>query len=399
MASIRKRQWITAKGKRRIAWVVDYLDPLGRRKTKQFATLAEARAWLEQNDLRSVAGAERMTVADAGKAWLERGEVEGLERSTLQGYRRSVEKIIGPYLGHLPLGKLTREHVIAFRKAVSADRSEDTSQRALLTLKMVLNYACDQGWTGNNVAQRMRSAPSARHAKLKRRKSLKIPTLEQARKLLKGCDRKTGGGPPRMRHRTRTFLATLMLSAMRPSEARGLCWCHVNFDKRVFVIEQRMDIFNQMGACKTVASFREVPFGPKLAEVLKQWQAICPASDMGLVFPSQNGTPLSHRNVLREFEKIQRAVGLTEVQSIEGGLEKRNVMFRLYDLRHFRASWWIYERTDLKSLTTWLGHSSVQVTIDIYGHIIYDAEAQAVIATSLEDVLLGDGADPEASFE
>jgi integrase len=37
---------------------------------------------------------------------------------------------------------------------------------------------------------------------------------------------------------------------------------------------------------------------------------------------------------------------------------------------------------DLKRLTTWLGHSSVQITLDTYGYLIKDDTADAVVAAA-----------------
>ena len=83
MASIRKREWV-ATGKKRIAWLVDFKDKLGRRRAKQFSTLSEAREWLGQTDLSSIEEASALTVGDAARAWLARAESEDLEKCTLK---------------------------------------------------------------------------------------------------------------------------------------------------------------------------------------------------------------------------------------------------------------------------------------------------------------------------
>lgn len=388
MANIRKRQWRSRKGKLQTRWLVDFRDPLGRRRAKQFNTRAEAKAWLEQNDLRAVStDTARMTLAEAGKQWLDRGEDEALERSSMESYRFHVEQVIGPYLGHLRLADLSRTQVRAFRKAVKNDRSEASAERAILMLKMVLNFAVGEEWVGKNVARKMKAGPSPRQAAMIRRKNMTIPTVAEARKMLEFCDRHTGSGPPRMAQRTRLLLATLMLTGIRPSEARGLHWSSVKLDKGAIVIDQRVDRWNVVGPCKSVAAYREVPIGPILVEHFKQWQKLCPASELDLVFPTRHGTPLGYRNLAREFGQIQLAAGLTKIVIGRDGKRRRVPKFKLYDLRHFRASWWIFEGLDLKRLTTYLGHASIQLSFDTYAHLIKDAEAQAVITTSLEEVL------------
>lgn len=388
MVSIRKRQWTSPQGKKQTGWVVDFRDGFGRRKAKQFRSQAEARKWVERSDLRSPETVScRKTVADASQAWVERGEAEQLERSTLDQYRHVLNNHVRPYLGHVPLDQLTREQIVAFRKQLAEAKTPETARRAVHTLKMVLNYAVDSDWVARNVAWKLKSAPSARHRIAARKTNLRIPSLSDLREALKACDRRTQGGPPRMRQRTRVMLLVLIETAMRPSEARGLAWSHVRLHKREIEIAQRADRWGVIGPCKTVNGFRVVPISPRLASELQAWREACPASDRDLVFPTTRGKPLAHRNLGREWSKIQLAAGLTRCRSQLGGMQRLAPRYQLYDIRHFRASWWIYERIDLKSLTTRLGHSSIQVTFDIYGHVITDAEKDQVLATALEDVL------------
>lgn len=386
MVSIRKRQWTSPKGKKQTRWLVDHRDAFGRRKAKQFATQTEARQYAEEHDLRSIDDEpSTKTVADACEAWLQRGEAEELERSTLAGYKSVIDQCIGPYLGHIPLQELTREQVHKFRQDVTKAKSPASARRAVHHLKMVLNYVED--WVGRNVARKVRSTLPARRRISERRKNLQILTLAEARNLLKACDRQTGGGRPKMRRRNRLLLMLLMETGIRPSEARGLSWPEVKFKTREVEILQRADRWNDIGPCKTAASYRKIPISTHLAAELKKWHAVCPKSEHDLVFPTASGKPLLHSNIIREFRLLQFAAGLTNLVTSPSGKQRRVSRYRVYDLRHFRASWWIFQRIDLKSLTTWLGHSSIQVTFDIYGHLIQDAEAEQVLATALEDVL------------
>jgi hypothetical protein len=75
----------------------------------------------------------------------------------------------------------------------------------------------------------------------------------------------------------------------------------------------------------------------------------------GLLFPSQVGTPLEERNVLRRFQAICEANGLPKL--------------RLYDLRHTHASLLIHEGVHPKKISERLGHSSLKLTMDTYGHL------------------------------
>src|SRR5580704_11907195 len=101
--SVRKRTWIAAKGVEKEAWVVDYVDKSegGKRRLKTFAkkkdaTAFEATANVEVRAGIHTADSASVTVAEAGKLWLQSGESAGLERSTLDAYRQHLDLHIKP---------------------------------------------------------------------------------------------------------------------------------------------------------------------------------------------------------------------------------------------------------------------------------------------------------------
>jgi len=79
-----------------------------------------------------------------------------------------------------------------------------------------------------------------------------------------------------------------------------------------------------------------------------------------LVFPSEAGTPLDHANVYSRYflPAIERA-----------GLRH----FRIHDLRHTFASQLLQDGASLAYVRDQLGHSSISVTVDLYGHLVPSA--------------------------
>ena len=75
----------------------------------------------------------------------------------------------------------------------------------------------------------------------------------------------------------------------------------------------------------------------------------------GLVFPSEVGSPADERNVLRRFQKVCSDNGLPKL--------------RVYDLIHTHASLLINEGVHPKRISERLGHSSIKLTMDTYGHL------------------------------
>ena len=61
--------------------------------------------------------------------------------------------------------------------------------------------------------------------------------------------------------------------------------------------------------------------------------------------------------------------------------------FRLHDLRHFFASLLLAQGVELKVVSELLGHSSIQITGDIYAHVLPQLKEQAL--DLLDSILTG----------
>ena len=93
-----------------------------------------------------------------------------------------------------------------------------------------------------------------------------------------------------------------------------------------------------------------------------------------------------HSNMLnREYWPLQVAAGLTRT----GADGKERARYDFHALRHAAGSAWIRQGVDLKCLTTWMGHSSVQITIDTYGHLLKDERSNAAIVAAAQADLMG----------
>ncbi len=79
--------------------------------------------------------------------------------------------------------------------------------------------------------------------------------------------------------------------------------------------------------------------------------------DHGLVFPSNVGTPLSHRNLVRSFKALLKRADLP-------------ASTRLYDLRHTCATLQLSSNVHPKYIQELLGHASISQTLDTYSHVL-----------------------------
>jgi integrase len=85
--------------------------------------------------------------------------------------------------------------------------------------------------------------------------------------------------------------------------------------------------------------------------------------DNGLVFTRENGAPLHPQTLLHHLRRLSRAAGVPAV--------------RLHDLRHTHATWGLAAGVPAKVMQERLGHSSVQITLDLYSHVIPGMQADA----------------------
>jgi integrase len=178
----------------------------------------------------------------------------------------------------------------------------------------------------------------------------------------------------------RPLIVTGIFSGLRCSELRGLTWPHVDLDSRVIEVRQRADFQNVMGPPKTAAGYRDVPMAPMVANTLKSWKLACPKTPLDLVFPTKNGTIHSNGNIHKRcWGPLLRSLGIVEVDG--------RTALTLHSLRHAAASLFIEQKMSPKKVQVVMGHSSIQVTFDIYGHLFStpddDQQAMAQIEARL----------------
>jgi len=89
------------------------------------------------------------------------------------------------------------------------------------------------------------------------------------------------------------------------------------------------------------------------------------AEDHGLVFSSMTGTPIRRQNLhRRSFKPLLEEAGLPDI--------------RFHDLRHTFASIALGKGANINTVSKMLGHSSVKVTLDVYGHLMPGMQAEAL---------------------
>lgn len=389
MASVRKRTLPSGE----IRWQLDYRDLSGARRSKQFKTKAEAVAFETKVRAEIAAGTHvadsvAVTIREAGDFWLQRARVEGLEESTVRQYRQHLEHHILPLIGTVKLSRLAQPGVEEFRDRLLETRSRAMTRAVLASLKAILKEAQRRGLVGQNVAMQTQVRQSKRD-----REKVEIPSKDEIRSMLnKAAEMWQLARPLTSRGREgraialpwRPLILTAIFSGLRLSELRGLTWEHVDLTDGVIRVRQRADLRNKMGPPKSEAGKRDVPLAPMVLNTLKEWKLCCPLSPLKLVFPTKTGGVISGSNLHRQcWRPLLRELGM--VHTSEAG---EVPFYTFHCLRHTAASLFIEQGWTPKKMMGVMGHSSIQMTFDLYGHLWKTAEDDAKAMAQIEARLL-----------
>lgn len=307
------------------------------------------------------------SVHDACESWLTKSERNGLERSTMKAYRSHARIHIEPKIGDLLVRDLSRADVRDFMDGLLDDGvSRVLVKKIMVSLRAVLADAIEREWIDHNVAAEVRVKRSTGRD----RKRIVIPTKEEIRTIIEKAPES---------HRVMFTLA--IFTGMRISELRGLCWAAVDFDRKLIKVIQRADEFGELGAPKSRAGERVIPMAPTVVKALEAWKSSGLTIRDGLVFPNAAGKIQNYSNIYnRVFKPMLVANGVTD----EDGQAK----FGIHALRHAAASLFIDQGWNPKKIQTLLGHASINMTMDVYGHLFESADEDAAMFEKLDSDLL-----------
>ena len=381
--SVRKRIWQNRDGSNGEAWVVAYTDQDGTRRIKTFERKKDADAYHARVAVDVSAGthtaeSRSLTVAEAGRLWIESAEAAKLERSTLEQYRRHLDLHIAPFIGAVRLAQLTVPAVRAFEDRLRAARSPAMVRKVLTSLGSILADAQERGLVAQNVARSLRTRRlrgKERHADRRQKGRLKvgvdIPTPDEVRAIIAHLK---GGWRP--------MLLTTKFTGLRVSELRGLRWSDVDLRRGEIHVRQRADRWRVIGRPKSEAGERTIPLPPMVVNALREWKLACPKGELDLAFPNGAGRVEDASNIAeRGWIPTQIAADIVT----KAGEAKYP---GLHSLRHFYASWCINRRADgglelpLKVVQARLGHASIQMTADRYGHLFPRLDDGAELAAA-----------------
>ena len=329
----------------------------GKRLFKTFATLAEAKAWRAAAQVAVRRGTMRAgstgTLREAAATWLEGvkgGAIRnrsghGYKPSAIRGYEAALVTRVLPALGGLRFSEIRRVDLQDFADRLCADGLDPSTVRnTLMPLRAIFRRAVARGEVAVN--------PTS---------GLELPAMEGTRDriaspaeaaellaALPACDR--------------ALWATAMYAGLRRSELFALRWEDVDLGRGVIYVERSWDAKEGVVGPKSRAGRRTVPIAAALREYLVEHK-LRSGRHVGLAFGTSYTQPFTPSNVRKRANAAWTRAGLAPIG--------------LHECRHTFASLMIAAGVNAKALSAYMGHSSVTITLDRYGHLMPGNEREA----------------------
>lgn len=323
---------------------------------------ADAKRGVDQGVLRAPA---QTTLREAATEWLrgaETGEVRNrsghrYKPATLRGYRQALEDRVLPLIGGEKLSAITTADLqVLVDRWQAKGHPASTIRNAIKPLQAIYRRAKSRGGLPVNPTRDLElPAPQPR--------DVEIIAPDVAAKLLAAVP-----------GQDRAIWGTALYAGLRYGELRALRWGAVNVASGTIEVRESWDPKEGRIAPKTRTSRRTVPMPGVLRDLLVERRLDYPDADDDALIFGQGGRPFQAATLYRRADAAWAAAGITE-------------RLRLHQARHTFASFMIAAGVNAKALSTYMGHSSIKVTFDLYGHLMPGAEAEA---TALLDSFLAD---------
>ena len=351
-------------------YVIDFYDNLGKRHIETVGTnwhnanraldrrMHEINTGIFNHSMKEVA------FKNYAKSWIE-GKVK-VKPATKVSYSGILSNHLIPYFGDARIADIKRKNIQDFVKAKLEENSLSSKSinNILLVLHQILRDAEVEGLIVRNPYMKIERPRVEKTEKDYLR-------TEEIKLFLANSDA-----------RTFPLFYTAIFTGMRRGELLGVKW--EDLDWAGGKIHVRRSLYKGgFQAPKSRYSRRAIDMGPRLMQVLREHRAKQNEMrlksgkdwiDHDLVFCQNDGTPLDADNLYhRDFKRILKKAGLRHI--------------RIHDLRHTFASILIATGHNPKYIQSQMGHASINITMDLYGHLMPEVHRGA--AKRSEDFVFG----------
>ncbi|PGS03258.1 site-specific integrase [Bacillus pseudomycoides] len=322
---------------------------------------------------------QKMVFKDFGEEWKKKYAINNLSPQTYETYCSHLKLRILPALGNMKLEDIKPMHLITLADQLKNDTRKDGKEGTLspATINYVIRVI-------KNIFKRahewqlIRRNPAEKLTKLKDEYQIKEPyDLEETRQIMSFLEREET--------MYQILFQLAIMTGFRRGELLGLEWKDINLEDGTVTVRQAVSYANSqyhIKEPKTRTSKRTISIPASLIEKLKRYKNDCnekrlscgdlwEAGEYFFVFSSWHGKPLYPSHITKKWHKFTKKH------------ELRHVNF--HGLRHTSATLLLEAGENMKVISSRLGHSRINTTIDIYTHSLQSADRGA--SSKLESLI------------
>lgn len=344
----------------------------------------------------------KMTLAELLDRWLNDHAKLKVSPSTYDSYKGLVDGHLVPELGQIQITKLTpatiqrfyRDRLERGRLNANAEATgKPLSPRRVAYMHSILRQALTRavrwGLLARNVTDAVTPPPN-------RRPDVEFWMREDAARFLESI----------RSHHAYPMYALALGTGMRRGELFGLTWADIDFQQGWIAVARSLDkptappSFKQT---KSDSGRRVISVSQQLLAVLHSHKvrqneerlALGAAyHNYGLVFCQVNGKPTHPHNVSkRQFPTLIERFNERDAAAAEKAKRDPAPLKRItfHGLRHTHAVDLIWHGEHVKVISERLGHASITITMDTYGHVTPPMQSNA--ANAIDSMLPDAGSD------
>ena len=350
-------------------WIVDYCDRQGKRHRVRVQNQKDGKRRLAEISVQVENGTHRpdassLKFEDYVPRWIENRRHD-LRAGTWQTYRGQIrDYLLHPEIGlgqvklsqfDLPIVSEYRSQLISrYRKKTGGSLSDRSLSAILSLLGTILETALREGYLAMNPVRHISKLPRSKSEAI----SLDIDRGEVQRAIVGA------------RSISQDFYMMVLLSVMtglRRGELLALRWSSIDLEDQVLHVTENFTR-SGIGSPKTSAGHRTIDLAPEVVQELRKFRLL-KGNPEGVVFlfAREDGT-------LPHPDHVSKALWarLVRQEALQGVTPRRVSSRRLtwHGLRHTYASLLIKQNAPMKYISDQMGHSSIQITMDTYGHLM-----------------------------
>lgn len=347
----------------------------GKRIVKAFygKTKGEVRKKLQEFQAERIKGEYQQVVKRSVQGymtdWLNDVKYNELKPSAFDRLEQTCKYQVFPFIGSLQMGMVTADDVQSvINQLADKGYSYSTIKKAYNAINACFTFAYEREAIRKNPCIRISLPKKAEREKSDivffnddERRAIEQAALQQHKN---GAYKSPNGW----------YIILLLYTGLRIGELLALQWCNVDFDNKQIKVTGNLKQVKARGesptnyitveqTTKTKSGYRIVPLTNRAVEALRYLEEHKHSDKY--VAATKNGKPISARNIDRTFRQTLTAAGIDKQCGV-------------HSLRHTFASMLFNKGADPKAVSEILGHSDVNITYNIYIHLIQEQKAKVI---------------------